>query len=140
MGDNLQSFQGEPPIFVKQLFNEEEGYQGFEFGNQTKRKIKLKNMYFRNKQNTLNLKIPFKSLPRNGVIKLIITDNPKHPKIGRNDLVVSPDKICQGLDDALLICDSFGNSIELYNLEGSGIDSMSSSPRSSRKSSECFIM
>merc|ERR1712048_1217148 len=72
--DNLQSFQGQmqgAPIYVKQLFTEEEGYQGFEFGNQAKRKIKLKNMWFKNKQNTMKVPIPFKSLPRNGVIKLI---------------------------------------------------------------------
>ena len=80
-----------------------------------KRKIRMKNMCFRNEQNTINIKIPFKLLAINGVIKLIITDNPNHPKLGGNDLIVSPDKIRSGVDDALLLSDSHGNSVELFS-------------------------
>eukprot|EP00488_Nonionellina_sp_1-RS-2012_P000843 TRINITY_DN1353_c0_g1_i1.p1 TRINITY_DN1353_c0_g1~~TRINITY_DN1353_c0_g1_i1.p1 ORF type:complete len:102 (-),score=29.83 TRINITY_DN1353_c0_g1_i1:269-574(-) len=101
------------------MFNEDDGYQGFEFKNQTGKKIKLKEMYFRNKRDTMRVAIPFKLLPKNGIIRLIIAKDRSHHRISENDLIVSPDQITDGIDDALLLCDAFGNDIELHNLEGS---------------------
>eukprot|EP01084_Bolivina_argentea_P253027 424915_1 len=145
--DNLMSFQGEIgcPIFVKQLFNDDDndGYKGFEFGNQTQKKIKLKNMYFKNKQNTFNILIPFKSLPKNGVIRLIITNNRNNKKIKRNDLIIEPSKIKYGQDDELLLCDSFGNEISLYKLDGTGIDAQNQyyqTQQKKGKATDCYIM
>jgi len=134
--DSLSSFvkRGEAPIYVKRLFDEEEGYRGFEFGNNTKKKIKFKGMYFRNKRETLKLTVPMKALRSNGIIKLVITDDPHHRLIGKNDLIVSPDKIQRG-DDALFLCDSFGNEIELYNEDSGRVDAGSRG-----RMSECFIM
>ena len=134
--DSLNVFvkRGEAPIYVKRLFDEEEGYRGFEFGNATKKKIKFKGMYFRNKRETLKLTVPMKALRSNGIIKLVITDNPQHRLIGKNDLIVSPDKIQHG-DDALFLCDSYGNEIELYNM-----DSGRAGSGSRGRMAECFIM
>lgn len=135
--DSLSSFvkRGEAPIYVKRLFDEEEGYRGFEFGNATKKKIKFKGMHFRNKRKTLKMTVPMKALRSNGIIKLVITDNPQHRLVGKNDLIVSPDMIQHG-DDALFLCDSFGNEIELYNMDGGRAETGSSRGRMA----ECFIM
>eukprot|EP01084_Bolivina_argentea_P090246 162653_1 len=139
--DDLTAFDDESPIYVKQFFNEDDGYRGFEFGNKMKRRIKLKNMCFKNRKDTLRVPIPAKSLPRNGVIRLIIGNDRNHPRIRDNDLIVSPDDIRYGVDDdALLLCDQFGKAIELYNLEAAGVGATSSARKRGSVSDSCFIM
>lgn len=138
--DTLVGFGQDPPIQVKKLFTEEENYKGFEFRNIMKKKIKLKDMRFQNKWNTLDKAIPYKTLPRNGVIRLVLTNDRKHPKIKPNDIIVASSSISQqSQDDALYLVDQNGHKIELYNMQGSNFDA-SQPTLTGTSRSDCFIM
>eukprot|EP00485_Elphidium_margaritaceum_P003246 CAMPEP_0202690158 /NCGR_PEP_ID=MMETSP1385-20130828/5241_1 /ASSEMBLY_ACC=CAM_ASM_000861 /TAXON_ID=933848 /ORGANISM="Elphidium margaritaceum" /LENGTH=746 /DNA_ID=CAMNT_0049345391 /DNA_START=106 /DNA_END=2346 /DNA_ORIENTATION=- len=134
--DDLSAFNElNKPIMVRKIFNEDPDFRGFEFVNAQNQSIKLKNMRFKNKKGTLDVAIPFKTLPKSGVIKLVVTDNGTHPKLRSNDLTVPATALPRQVnDDILLLSDEYGNELELYNMEGY----YPTSP--SKSKSDCYIM
>ena len=79
-------------------------------------------MSFINKTGSLNVAIPYKTLPINGIIRLIISDDPNNnPMIKQNDLLIRSD-IFQCRSDRILLSDSNGNQCELCDFKAIKLD------------------
>merc|ERR1712172_304018 len=104
------------------------------FGNRTKRQLKFLNMHFRNTQKSFYVPIPNTPFAHDGVITLLVTRHPEKDQRDDDDLFVSPDKIRPDPEapDALLLCDAFGNELELYSLDDFQLDAARCSPAESK--------
>jgi len=117
--DDLAVFNVRNPLItVNKRLNKDPDFRGFEFMNAQTRRLRLKNCYFKNKKGTLEVAVPYKALPKRGVIRLIVTDNPSHPELKKNDLTVPSSQLPQSgaSDDVLYLCDQFGNELHLCDL------------------------
>lgn len=150
--DNLRFFGiNDPPIELHQILNENDEYRAIELINTKPNKIKFKGMKFTNKSGTWTKRIPFKSLPKKGIIRLVITTNIHHHKIRNNDLVVDRTSLPKTdlAHECLMLQDRNGNTIELYNMDrdniiditgGVGSGNNGDGMKREREKNECFIM